>query len=568
MVVQHSLLVFSAYVAAFGFATVGCAVGVRRARTVEDVETRRGLVGLLGLSGVWAFSELGFLAAPTPLLRYAAYVFGLVFGLATVGSWLYFCSAYTGRDVHRDQTVRRVAIGAYAGIVAVKLTNPIHRLYFETRLVESPFVHTAVQHGTIHWVVTGLSYALAAVGFFMLFETFRAAEYDTRALTATVGMAGLPVVLDLVGFFHPALLDVNYEPIGVALFALSILYAVDERFLSVQVTGDLDDPVVFLDDDRRVRDYNDPAAALFPALSGASGETLSSALPRVADALGSESGPLELERDGESRFYAVGETTFALGHSDVGEVVVFTDVTQPERRRRELARQNEQLEGLSAAIRHELRNTLQVVHGRVSLAGDALQEGDVATARESFRTISQTSDRMERIVDDLSALATYGQTLEDTESVEFTGAVRRAWENADTGDMSIRIDGAGVIEAEPARFEELLRTVFTFPAHNDAEVVGVRLRDDGFEVRDDGNSLDVDPETFFDYDGAVPDPEVGVALPNFDMLARVHGWETSVDADCGDGVRIVVSGASVRADRLPTPVEAVDADEHGRETAD
>jgi len=60
----------------------------------------------------------------------------------------------------------------------------------------------------------GLSYALAFVGYFMLLELFTQIDLDTRALFALVGITGLPVVLDLVGYTTPYLIDITYEPLG------------------------------------------------------------------------------------------------------------------------------------------------------------------------------------------------------------------------------------------------------------------------------------------------------------------------------------------------------------------
>lgn len=56
-------------------------------------------------------SHVGYLAAPTWRLRYAFLVAGLVVGLAAVGTWLHSCSAYTGRTLHRNRTVRLAGDG-------------------------------------------------------------------------------------------------------------------------------------------------------------------------------------------------------------------------------------------------------------------------------------------------------------------------------------------------------------------------------------------------------------------------------------------------------------------------
>mgnify|MGYP000179835349 CR=1 FL=1 len=548
MVLSGVSTVYLAYVGVFGLAAAGCSVGYLRARRVDDAETRRGLVGLFAGSGGWAATQVGFLVAPTPALKYAAYTLSLVVGLTTVGAWLYFCSAYTGRTFHRNRRYRRLAVGVYLSIVAVKLTNPLHELYFTTTYVTTPFAHLTIQHGTLHWVVTGLSYALVSVGFFMLYELFLEADYDTRPLTAVVGVTGLPVVLDVVGFASGRLLDINYEPLGVVLFALGVLYVFEERFLAIQVTGDVDDPVVFLDDDGRVRDANDTARETFPELVGARGDPLADVLPSVAAHDTGGGDVLERAGDGGTRDFLVSETSFALGGSDIGQVLVFKDVTTTERRRRELERQNEQLEGFAAAIRHELLNTLQVVRGRVTVAGEALEAGDAALARESFETAAETSDRMARVVEDLSTLAQYGQTLEGTTTVGFRDVVDSAWRATETGDLSLRVEGDGELAADPARLRELFESAFEFARYNGASTVTASLREDGFVVADDGEPpADTDTEAFFEYGGAVPDASVGVALPNLRTLARVHGWSTAIDSDYQEGVRVVVSGVEVVA---------------------
>ncbi|MFC3476395.1 histidine kinase N-terminal 7TM domain-containing protein [Halobacterium litoreum] len=534
--------VFAAYVGAFGAAAVACGVAVLRARRVADDDTQRGLVGLLVGSGGWAFFQLLYLVVPGRALKYVAYDASLVVGLATIGGWLYFTSAYTGRTLHRQQTVRRLAVGVYASIVALKLTNPIHGWYFTLTAVESPFPHLAVQQGTVHWVVTGLSYALVAVGFFMLYELFVEADYDTRPLGVLVGVTGLPVAFDLFGFASPLLLDVNYEPLGVAAFALGVLYVYEAEFLAVQLTDGFDDPVVYLDDADRVRSANGRATAVFDALDGATGESLSAVLPDVAAVLDEDQPIVQRAVDGEARFFLVSSTSFTVGQSDVGRMVVFSDVTETERQRRELERQNEQLEGFAAAIRHELLNTLQIVSGHVSLVGDAIDDGDVDDARSYLQNASGAADRMAGVVDDLSVLARHGKTLGETERVSVAAAASDASEIADA-DIDVSVDGDGDVVADPERLEELFVSAFEFAAHNGAESVTVECGDGWFAVADDGRSLAAfDADALFEYGSAVPDAEAGILLPNVRMLAAVHGWEADLDADYDGGTRVVVSG--------------------------
>lgn len=195
--------VLAAYIVVFGVAALACFWSIRRARQIEDPDTRRGMVALLVTSGGWATAHILFLTVPTPAAKSAVYTLGLVIGFSAVGPWLYFCSAYTGRSLHRNHTIRRVAVILFLGVIAVKLTNPLHHLYYTTELVATPFPHLAVQNGLFHWLVMGLSYTLAAVGYFMLLELFMQVSYDTKPLGLLILVTGLPIVLDVIGLVSP-----------------------------------------------------------------------------------------------------------------------------------------------------------------------------------------------------------------------------------------------------------------------------------------------------------------------------------------------------------------------------
>jgi signal transduction histidine kinase len=539
------------YLGLFGVAALACLAALPRAVRVEDRETRYGLVGLLVGSGGWAGSHAGLFLAPTAGLTVASYMVGLVLGFSTVFSWLYFASAYTGRGFHRRPRLRLAGLGLYVGVVAVKLTNPIHGQYFSVDPATAAGLAVDIQQGTFHWLATGLAYALAAVGLFMLFEQFHRAGYDTRPLTALTAVTALPIVFDLAGFAGDLLLNVIYAPVGVAAFALGVLYVHEDRFLAVQLTGDIEEAFVFVDDDGRIRDFNDRALALFSWLSGARGETLAS----VSESDLADGTVVEAEGDGETRYVLVSSSAFSLGQSDIGEVVMFTDVTEIETQRRELQRHNAQLEEFASGIRHELRNSLQVIGARVNAAGDALDDGRIDGARESLRAASDRTERMSRTVTDLATLAQYGQTIGTTRPTDFRAVVEEAWAGTDTGERSLTVEGDGTVTAEPSRLRGLFEGAFEFVTHNEATAVTVTLGEEGFTITDDGTApSDGDVDKLFDYGQAVPSAEAGMALPNVRTLARVHGWTVTVDTGYGDGFRLVVEGVTVE-----TPGEAATA---------
>ena len=249
---QASFPLFELYVVAFGVATVVCFGSIFRAKQIKQRDTRNGLIALLATSGAWSLLQVGYLIAPTPDLKYVFYLIGLVVGLATVGPWLYLCSAYTGRSLHHNATYQRVAAGVYLGIVGVKLTNPIHGLYFTPTMADQPFTHLMINHGILHWLGMGLAYGLAVVGIFMLFELFAQVDYDTRPFVALVGLTALPVILDILGAVSDSVVDIGYSALGVAVFAVGVLFIYTDRFETIQLAGQYDDPVIVLDDNDEI----------------------------------------------------------------------------------------------------------------------------------------------------------------------------------------------------------------------------------------------------------------------------------------------------------------------------
>jgi signal transduction histidine kinase len=529
------------YVAVFGFAALACLLSVARAREIEAPDVRRGLVWLLWTTGCWALFQIGFLVLPDPLQE-PAYTLGLVLGFATVWAWLYFCSAYAGRGFHRNTTLRRLGAGTFLGVVVVKLTNPIHGLYFTTRDASEPFAHMAIEHGLFHWAVTGLSYVLATVGIFVLFELYFESGYDTQPLGALTGLLALPVTFEVVAVRSDLFVDMIYAPLGVAVFVIGVLFVYERRFLAVQSTGEDDDAVVFLDDEGRIRDVTPAAVETFPALGGAVGDPLADRLPDVAAAVTNGEEVVAHERDDETRYYFVSTSAVTLGNSE-GTLVLFSDVTTAERRRRELDRHNTQLEGFANALAHELRNMLQIIDWRLALATDRLDEGTVE--HESIESALAANERLADRVDDFTTLARYGQTVERFETVALGAAAENAWWHADTGEMSLEIDGDGEIEADPGRLQELFTNAFQFARLNGADAVTVDLFEDGFAIADDGEAPGEDAAGYLEFGESVPDAKSGMKLPNVRTFARVHGWRVAVDTGYQDGVRLVVDEVTV-----------------------
>jgi signal transduction histidine kinase len=536
-------LVFVAYVLVFALAALICFGSLTRARTITHSDTRRGLVALLVTSGAWAAAHVGFLVVPTPGLKLAFYYVGLIVGISTVGPWLYFCSAFTGRTLHRSRVLQRLAIGVFLAIVAVKLTNPIHGLYFRAELVTTPFPHLAVQHLLLHWIAMGLAYALATIGYFMLFELFWQVGHDSKPFVGLVGLTGLPIVLDIIGLASPRLLDFTYEPLGVAAFAVGVLFVYLDELEAIQLAGEHDEPVVVLDDDNRVRDYNREARELFPTLE--IDEVIDAIIPEIRTSLDADEPIIKINRVGGMKYFQVSSHPFTSDQRRLGQAITLTDVTDREQYRTELERQNERLEQFASMVSHDLRNPLTVAQGRIELA---LEDPDPNP--EDLTAASTALERMEALIDDLLALARQGQPISETEDVRLSTIVEQCWDVVDTREAILRVDEDLYFKADPDRLQQLLENLFRNAVDHGGDDVEIRVGAldgrAGFHVTDDGPGIpEDDRENVFESGYSTDDDGTGFGLAIVSEIVDAHGWTIRVtDAETG-GARFEVTGVDL-----------------------
>jgi PAS domain S-box-containing protein len=533
--------VFLVYILAFGGAAVACFASVGRARRIESDETRRGLVWLLVLSGVWASAHVAFLVVPTTEIKYGFYLAGLVVGLATVGPWLYFCSAYTGRSLHRQPTLRRLAAGLFLAVVAIKLTNPLHGLYFTAEFATTPFPHLAIKHTIVHWLVMAASYALAVVGYFMFLEMFWQVGHDTTPLVVLIGVTGLPAVFDIAGRLSPRLVDFTYGPLGVAAFAVGLLFVYLGDFQSIRLAGQQDDSTIVLDDEGRVRDYNRSAEEVFRELDV--GETIETLVPDLAECVDApdEEPVITLERRGALRYYQLTTNPFSTDQSRMGAVITLTDITDREQYRRELERQNERLENFASVLSHDLRNPLNVAQARIDLAGEEFDSEHLDSARDAL-------DRMETLITDVLALARQGQSISETTEISLATVAEDAWSVVDTQEATLVGEATLRFEADEERLQQLLENLFRNAIEHggsDVTVTVGAIDGRGFYVADDGPGIpEEDREDVLESGYTTSQDGTGFGLAIVSEIAEAHGWSVEVTESGAGGARFEITGVT------------------------
>jgi len=334
----HSFTYFG-YLLGFALATIACLGAAWRAWKIPYADTRQALVSFFVSSGLWAASYVGFLLVPSAVGKHMFYQLSLVIGFGTVFTWLWFCSAYSGRNLHRDAKVRWFAATIYAVVTLLKLTNPLHHLYYSLEAVGEPF-GLVVTHGTLYWVVMALAYALASTGYLMLFELFLKTGTRTAPLAVLTVLTSLPAVLNVVGHVEPSLLDITHEPLGVAVFATGLLFAYMYQFSAVRVAGSLKTPNLILGPDGTIHDYGKRASSMLSELEDpVVGQRLTAVLPGLARTLREDKTVWQKGTGADACYFRVTET--ALAGSRGSRVVILSNITQYERQRRALDRQND-----------------------------------------------------------------------------------------------------------------------------------------------------------------------------------------------------------------------------------
>lgn len=540
--------VFVGHVAAFSLAALACFLGAVRARAVRHPETRTGLTAVLVASGIWAGGYVGYLLVPMASFKMGFYVLGQIFALVAVGAWLYFSAAYTGRPP-RQAPYRRFAVGAFLLVVLSKVTNPLHELYFTAEWSTEPFVHLAIHRGIVFWLVLGSAYAVVAVSFFMLLERFYHAGTDTRPLVALVGVTALPIGLNVLGATGPWFLPMLYEPIGVAIFAVGIVFVYLRRFQAVQFAGVTDDPAVFLDRDGRVRDYNRAAGDILPELDGSIGEDIESVSPRIAEVLDDGDSVVELERNGETRYYRISTSPFVAGEVLTGRLVSISDVTDLEQYRRELERKTEQLEALNRVVRHDIRNDMTVVLGWAETLREHVDEDGKAALERIIQKSNHVVELTEVARDFVDSLAGEGEPelkpVDVSRHLEVElEAARESYPGAE-----FRIDGdlpqVTVLADEmlPSVFRNLLNNAVQ---HNDEETPEVTVeateRDGRVDIRiaDNGPGIpDSRKKTVFGK-GESSLEEGGIGLYLVKTLVEQYGGNVRIEDNEPKGAVFVV----------------------------
>ncbi|WP_256300832.1 sensor histidine kinase [Haloarchaeobius salinus] len=542
-------LVFFSYVVLFALSGVACLGSIPRARTIQHPGTRRAFVAFLASVALWCGGYLGYLLAPTSTSKTALYVTGFIFAFVAVGAWVWFCAEYTGRSL-QNTPFRYPALAVFLFLIGLKITNPLHNLYFTTEWTTEPFPHLAINHQLLYWVVLGLSYAVIMVGFFMLAERLYQTGTDSRPLVILFGITGVPAVATILSEQSATLLPLMYEPPGVAVFAVGTLFVYFDRFEAIRMTTGTTRPAIYLDQSNRVRDFNHAAETIFPGLPDAVGEPIAVVSERLADHI-SETEVVSVTEDGETRYYEVATTPFLSGEVRTGQLVTITDVTERESYRRKLEEKTEQLEALNRVVRHDIRNDMAVVLGWA----ESLEDHVDAEGEEALDRVIRSSEHIVELTETARAFieSLTDDSVADLKQVDVRTIVEAELTTARETHSAARFEIAGELPAAPVQANEMLSSVFrnlleNAVRHNDSatprvtvsgaeheDSVQIRVADNGPGVPDDRKE-----QIFGKGEKGIDSPGSGIGLYLAHTLTKQYGGAVWVEDNEPTGAVFVV----------------------------
>ena len=563
---RYRMVLHVLYVAAVLLSSgLGIAVAVWLYTDDAAVSTRL-FVAFVALHSVVGFFVVGQLLAPdgAAIPIYSAQK-ALAAGIMPL--WFLFAVTYTSR---LNELSRPVMVGVgvyYVGLAVLEMTNPLHMLLWSSYETTGSMIPHLYGNPTALYTVLTLPLAvfyftgLGLVGVHAL-----NGPAVRRRQSAYLFVSYVPPFFVL----NPGIYRVLPGPIDGGLVIVSTLslatvgWAVFRHRLfdliplaRETVFQAVEEPVIVVDEDLRVLDYNAAAVATFPHLDGEEGGSLADRVPALLDAEGADTpfaSSLTHENDDGVRHYDVRISTLDVRGQTRGYGLVLQDVTENRKHIHRLQQETERLERFASTLSHDIRNPLNVAEGRVQLA---LKTGDL----DHLEDVTRAHERIKHIIEDLLQLAQEGRRIEDPDQLCVAEVFESAWRTTDTKGATCNVeDGADFVTyGDQTRlqraFENLIRNAVEHGSQVGERVSGDAAGDDagdmtvtfsrhadGFYIEDDGCGVAPDQrERVFEYEYTTTEQGTGLGLALVDEIAQAHGWHIEMNEGADGGARIVFS---------------------------
>jgi signal transduction histidine kinase len=223
---------------------------------------------------------------------------------------------------------------------------------------------------------------------------------------------------------------------------------------------------------------------------------------------------------------------------------MLTDVTDRERYREELERQNERLEQFASLVSHDLRNPLTVATGHFELLREDVE---IEADNDHAEAVERALTRMDNLIEQILTLTRDGRPVEQWDAVLLSSVVRECWEMVETNAAELHLNGDLTFKADEARlqrlFENLFRNAIDHGGPDVTVTVGELPDRPGFYVSDDGPGIpEGDRESVFTPGYTTREDGTGFGLAIVSEMVAAHGWEIQVTESEAGGARFEIVG--------------------------
>ena len=523
---------------------------------------------MLGTGLSWALAIFVFLLPVGPLFRRVSYVVGAFSAILTVGAFVVFVSTYTGNDFHRKRVVQGLFGVAIVVYLVLAPTNGSHQLLFaDFEMVAEPFPYLVVERGPVFAAIIVLIQVPAAYGIYLMVTHLLATRRQSSVQLTMFIIGALSIMtLDAISQYT-SVLPLRFSHAAFGLLPFYLLTAVSLfRFglLDVKpvarntVIEDLRDPVLVVDDRRRVVDFNEAATHVWPEIADAVPAAFERVCPALSEAITvphegeTPTQQLSLTYDEQDRHYSVTVSAVSkAGDEQTGWYsILLRDITELEQSRWQLEKQNERLDQVASTISHDLRNPINVATGRLELMATRIDDLDIdAETREQLLeeldSVDNATDRMQDIIDDILTIAREGKTVDETEPVALAATARDAWANVDTKQATLTVTDDRTLEADRSKLLTIFENLFRNALDHGPDDVTVEVgpTGDGFYVADDGPGIPTEhADSIFEYGYTTTGDGTGLGLSIVRTMAESHGWTVTLDREYDQGTRVVFTG--------------------------
>jgi signal transduction histidine kinase len=532
-----------------GSAVVATVVGVAALRERPD-PLAWPLALLMFMVAAWAVPHaisFGFTSVDDVMFWHKVRYPGTV---ATPVLYLVLAVKYAGHE--RWLTGRVYVLLAVVPVVTVVAvaSDPVHGLFWQDHAVEH--AHGAVVFtptvGPWYWVNLAYLYlvTLVALGVFGSVVVRSGPVYRKQALLMFVaGLVPLIVngLINLGGLFEPTV-DFTTTALALTGFLFAVaLYRLDLMELRPvareRLVEELEDGVVVLDHEGRIRDFNPTAERVLGDIEIE--QDAAEVLPKDTSADGSE---FAVDTPDGERLFRFRSSSVTDRRGDmVGRIVYLNDVT-------DLVEREQRISVLNRVLRHNIRNELSVVSANLGLIVQEHPEVD--------DSLDPIRDSTERIADFAEKGRHVEQTIKQADAT-VNVAVREAIESA-TMDLRERypeatiectdsFDGMKVCVTDGELFGIVLTEMIENAiVHNDREKKVVKVHVGGSDsevwisVADNGPGIPVDEVESLSVTRETPlDHTSGLGLWLTKWFASLSGGELHFEDNDPRGAIVILS---------------------------